>query len=43
MAQKKKAPVSPKSAAKPAVRKAVPLKVAASALKSAKQAVKVED
>ncbi len=40
MAQKKKAPVSPKSAAKPAVRKAVPLKVAASALKSAKQAVK---
>jgi CarD family transcriptional regulator len=40
MAQKKKAPVSPKSAAKSAVRKAVPLKVAASALKSAKQAVK---
>jgi len=42
MAQKKKAPVSPKSAAKPAVRKAVPLKVAASALKSAKQAVKAK-
>jgi CarD family transcriptional regulator len=42
MAQKKKAPVSPKSAAKPAVRKAVPLKVAASALKSAKQPVKAK-
>ncbi len=40
MAQKKKAPVSPKSAAKPALRKAVPLKVAASAQKSAKQTVK---
>lgn len=40
MAQKKKAPVAPKSAAKPAVRKAVPLKVAASAQKSAKQTVK---
>jgi CarD family transcriptional regulator len=40
MAQKKKAPVSPKSAAKPAVRKAVLLKVAASAQKSAKQSVK---
>jgi len=38
MAQKKKAPVSPKSAAKPAVRKAVPLKVAASTQKSAKPA-----
>jgi CarD family transcriptional regulator len=36
MAQKKKAPVSPKSAAKPAVRKAVPLKAAASTQKSAK-------
>jgi len=40
MAQKKKAPVGPKSAAKPTVRKAVPLKVAASAQKSAKQTVK---
>ena len=40
MAQKKKAPVGPKSAAKPAVRKAVPLKVAAGAQKSAKQTVK---
>jgi CarD family transcriptional regulator len=38
MAQKKKAPVGPKSAAKPAVRKAVPLKVAASTQKSAKPA-----
>jgi CarD family transcriptional regulator len=38
MAQKKKAPASPKSAAKPAVRKAVPLKVAASTQKSAKPA-----
>lgn len=36
MAQKKKAPVSPKSAAKSAVHKAVPLKAAASAQKSAK-------
>ncbi|WP_041320557.1 CarD family transcriptional regulator [Hyphomicrobium denitrificans] len=36
MAQKKKAPVSPKSAAKSAVRKAVPLKVAVSTQKSAK-------
>jgi CarD family transcriptional regulator len=37
MAQKKKAPVSPKSAAKPAaVRKAVPLKAAVSTQKSAK-------
>lgn len=36
MAQKKKAPVSPKSAAKSAVRKAVPLKVATSTQKSAK-------
>jgi CarD family transcriptional regulator len=43
MAQKKKAPVSPKSAAKPAVRKAVPLKMAASTQKSAKPAkAKVE-
>jgi CarD family transcriptional regulator len=43
MAQKTKAPVSPKSAAKPAVRKAVPLKVAASTQKSAKPAkTKVE-
>jgi CarD family transcriptional regulator len=42
MAQKKKAPVSPKSAAKPAVRKAVPLKVAVSAQKSAKQPVKAK-
>jgi CarD family transcriptional regulator len=40
MAQKKKAPVSPKSAAKPAVRKAVPLKVTAGAQKTSKQAVK---
>jgi len=38
MAQKKKAPVGPKSAAKPAIRKAVPLKVAASTQKSAKPA-----
>lgn len=36
MAQKKKAPVSPKSAAKSAVGKAVPLKAAASLQKSAK-------
>lgn len=36
MAQKKKAPVSPKSAAKSAVHKAVPLKAAANAQKSAK-------
>jgi len=36
MAQKKKAPVSPKSAAKSAVRKSVPLKAAASTQKSAK-------
>ena len=43
MAQKKKAPVSPKSAAKPAVRKAVPLKMAASTQKSSKPAkAKVE-
>jgi CarD family transcriptional regulator len=43
MAQKKKAPVSPKSAAKTAVRKAVPLKMAASTQKSAKPAkAKVE-
>jgi CarD family transcriptional regulator len=40
MAQKKKAPVSPKSAAKPSVRKAVPLKVTASAQKTSKQTVK---
>jgi CarD family transcriptional regulator len=40
MAQKKKAPVSPKSAAKPNVRKAVPLKVTASAQKTSKQTVK---
>lgn len=39
MVQKKKAPVSPKSAAKPPVRKTVPLKVAASAQKTAKQTV----
>jgi CarD family transcriptional regulator len=38
MAQKKKAPVSPKSAAKATVRKAVPLKMAASTQKSAKPA-----
>jgi CarD family transcriptional regulator len=36
MAQKKKAPVGPKSAAKSAVRKAVPLKVAAATQKSTK-------
>jgi len=40
MAQKKKAPVSPKSAAKTPVRKAVPLKVASSAQKSAKPVTK---
>jgi CarD family transcriptional regulator len=39
MVQKKKAPASPKSAAKPPVRKTVPLKVAASAQKTAKQTV----
>ncbi|MBS0235412.1 MAG: CarD family transcriptional regulator [Proteobacteria bacterium] len=38
MAQKKKAPVSPKSAAKSAVRKSMPLKVAAAANKVAKPA-----
>jgi len=38
MAQKKKAPVSPKSAAKSAVRKSMPLKVAATANKVAKPA-----
>ncbi|MBA2126001.1 CarD family transcriptional regulator [Hyphomicrobium methylovorum] len=42
MAQKKKAPVSPKSAAKPAVRRAAPLKVTASAQKTVKQPVKAE-
>jgi CarD family transcriptional regulator len=42
MAQKKKAPVGPKSAAKSAVRKAVPLKVAASTQKSAKPAAKAK-
>jgi CarD family transcriptional regulator len=40
MAQKKKAPASPKSAAKPAIRKAAPLKVAAAPRKSAKQPIK---
>lgn len=42
MAQKKKAPVSPKSAAKSAVRKSVPLKVSASANKVAKPAAKAK-
>jgi CarD family transcriptional regulator, regulator of rRNA transcription len=42
MAQKKKAPVSPKSAAKSAVRKSMPLKVGASANKVAKPAVKAK-
>jgi CarD family transcriptional regulator len=42
MAQKKKAPVGSKSAAKSAVRKAVPLKVAASTQKSAKPAAKAK-
>ncbi len=42
MAQKKKAPVSPKSAAKSAVRKSMPLKVAASTNKVAKPAVKAK-
>ncbi len=42
MAQKKKAPVSPKSAAKHAVRKSVPLKAAVSASKIAKPAVKAK-
>ncbi|RUO98662.1 CarD family transcriptional regulator [Hyphomicrobium sp.] len=42
MAQKKKAPVSPKSAAKSAVRKSMPLKVAASANKVAKPAAKAK-
>ncbi len=42
MAQKKKAPVSPKSAAKNAVRKSMPLKVAVGANKSAKPAVKAK-
>ena len=42
MAQKKKAPVSPKSAAKSAVRKSMPLKVAASANKVAKHPIEGE-
>jgi CarD family transcriptional regulator len=42
MAQKKKAPVSPKSAAKTTARKSVPLKVAASANKSAKVTAKAK-
>lgn len=42
MAQKKKAPVSPKSAAKSAVRKSMPLKVAAGANKVAKPAAKAK-
>jgi CarD family transcriptional regulator len=42
MAQKKKAPVGPKPAAKSAVRKDVPLKVAASTQKSAKPAAKAK-
>lgn len=42
MAQKKKAPVSPKSAAKSAVRKSMPLKVSASANKVAKPAAKAK-
>lgn len=42
MAQKKKAPVGPKSAAKNAVRKSMPLKVAASANKVAKPVAKAK-
>lgn len=42
MAQKKKAPASPKSAAKSATRKSMPLKVAASANKVAKPAAKAK-
>jgi CarD family transcriptional regulator len=42
MAQKKKAPVSPKSAAKNAVRKSMPLKVAPAANKVAKQTGKAK-
>jgi CarD family transcriptional regulator len=42
MAQKKKAPVSPKSAAKTAVRKSMPLKVSASANKVAKPSAKAK-
>lgn len=42
MAQKKKAPVSPKSAAKSAVRKSMPLKVSASANKVAKPSAKAK-
>ncbi|MBS0249899.1 MAG: CarD family transcriptional regulator [Proteobacteria bacterium] len=42
MAQKKKAPVSPKSAAKSAVRKSMPLKVSTSANKVAKPSAKAK-
>jgi CarD family transcriptional regulator, regulator of rRNA transcription len=42
MAQKKKAPASPKSAAKSAARKSMPLKVAASANKVAKHPIKAK-